>query len=416
MKLIIGIAIKQLLYRKRQSLVSFMGIVLGVAFFLAVSSLMKGSENDFINRLVDNSPHVTVSDEFRVSKIQPATKYFGKESAVAIDKVRPLTETRGIRNFQRIIEYIKTDPKISASPVLAGQGILSFAGKDVSVTLNGMVPEDMNTVTTINNYMLEGSVNDLLLYPQGVVIGAELKRIMAISLGDNINVVANGGRSEILKVVGIFRTGRANQDNSQAYLPLKKVQDLLGRPYRANTILIKMQNPYEAKEYASELEASIGYKSLSWQETSEDLMNTLAIRNRIMFTVVSAVLVVAAFGIYNVISTVVLEKYRDIAILKSMGFYSSQIRRIFAVQGIVLGCMGCLLGLPLGMLFMKLLSQIKFKPPGSSQPINMPIDWGVKQFLIAAGFALIAAFIAAYLPARKAGKLEPVDILRGGAW
>lgn len=145
-------------------------------------------------------------------------------------------------------------------------------------------------------------------------------------------------------------------------------------------------------------------------------MNTLTIRNIIMYTVVSAVLVVAAFGIYNVISTVVMEKYRDIAILKSMGFYSEEIRRIFLIQGLILGAIGCLLGMPLGMAFMWLLMQVRFKPPGGSEVVTMPIDWSLPQFFVAGAFALAAALLAAFLPSRKAASVQPVDILRGGAW
>lgn len=415
MKLLIEIAYKQLIARKRQSLVSFFGIVLGVAFYLAVSSLMKGSERDFINRLVDNSPHITISDEFRLPRVQPIFKVY-KDGALQIGSIRPLSETRGIRTFNSIREYLSAQYDLRISEMLSGQGLVSFAGKDVAVTLNGMIPEDIKQVTTIQKYIVEGSIDDLILYPDGIVIGAELKRALALSLGESINIVSPTGNVDSLKVVGVFRTGRSNQDTSTAYLPLKKVQSLLMRPNRVNSMILKIKDPYSARKIAEEIESRIYYKSVSWQETSEDLMNTLAIRNRIMFTVVSAVLIVAAFGIYNVISTVVLEKYRDIAILKSIGFYASDIRRIFAVQGVILGLMGCALGFPLGMFFMKLLSFIKFKPPGSSQRINMPIDWSLDQFFIAGAFAMIASFVAAYLPARKAGKLEPVEILRGGAW
>jgi lipoprotein-releasing system permease protein len=142
-------------------------------------------------------------------------------------------------------------------------------------------------------------------------------------------------------------------------------------------------------------------------------MNTLAIRNIIMYSVVSAVLMVAGFGIYNVISTVVIEKYRDIAILKAMGFHASDIQRIFVMQGIILGALGSLLGLPLGSLLMTMLMQVQFKPPGSTEPIYMPLDWSWPQFAIAAGFALTAALVAAFLPARKGARVQPVDILRG---
>jgi lipoprotein-releasing system permease protein len=117
-----------------------------------------------------------------------------------------------------------------------------------------------------------------------------------------------------------------------------------------------------------------------------------------------------------VISTVVMEKYRDIAILKSVGFQSSDIKFIFLVQGLILGLLGCIIGLPLGMVFMKLLMLVKFKPPGANEIVSMPVDWGITQFLIAICFALGSSLLAAYLPAQKASQVKPVDILRGGAW
>jgi lipoprotein-releasing system permease protein len=132
-----------------------------------------------------------------------------------------------------------------------------------------------------------------------------------------------------------------------------------------------------------------------------------------MYSVVSAVLLVAAFGIYNVISTVVMEKQRDIAILKSMGFHARDIQTIFLTEGLFLGVLGCLLGLPLGVAIMVGLGQLNFKFPGTTQLSRMPIDWSWQQFAIAGSFALIAAISAAWLPSRKGAKVKPVDILRG---
>ncbi|HNS45359.1 MAG TPA: FtsX-like permease family protein, partial [Alphaproteobacteria bacterium] len=177
---------------------------------------------------------------------------------------------------------------------------------------------------------------------------------------------------------------------------------------------IKLDDPNNALIRAREIEKVVKYKSESWQEMSEDLMSTLAIRNKIMYTVVSAVLVVAALGIYNVISTVVMEKHRDIAILKSMGFPSRDIRIIFLVQGVLLGIAGNLAGIPLGMAFMKGLAQIKFRPPGAGEQISMPTSWDLQQFAIAIAFAMLASIMASFLPARKASHVQPVDILRGG--
>ncbi|HPQ50207.1 MAG: ABC transporter permease [Alphaproteobacteria bacterium] len=413
MRLLIFIALKHLLARKRQSIVSLMGIVLGVGFFLAISSIMQGSEADFIKRLVDNSPHITVSDEFRDPRIQPIEKTYG-DGAIEISGVKPLTETRGIRGYQKIMSYLENQPDMMASPVLVGSGIISFAGQEKGVTINGMIPEEIHKVSTISDYMEEGSVERLESNADGILVGITLAKNLSLSMNDTISVSAQGGRVRTFKIVGIFKTGRGGYDRSAVFTTLKRAQVLLGRTNRINNILIKMDDPNTALIRSKEIEKIIRYKSESWQESSEDLMSTLAIRNMIMYTVVSAVLVVAAFGIYNVISTVVMEKHRDIAILKSMGFPSADIRMIFLIQGVLLGVAGNMAGIPLGSVFIKALQQIKFRPPGSTEPISMPVSWGWEQFAIAATFALCASVLASFLPARKASHVQPVDILRGG--
>lgn len=413
MTLLFYIALKHLLARKRQSIVSLMGIILGVAFFLAISGIMRGSEDDFLRRLVDNSPHITISDEYRDARVQPAEKLY-TEGAVTIRKVKPLTETRGIRGYQKILDYLETLDGVMASPVLTGQGIVSFAGQDISMTMNGMIPSQIDRVSTIRDYMVEGSLDRLIGNPDGILIGITMAHDLSVALNDTLTVSAQNGQVRVFKIVGIFKTGRGGYDRGQSFAHLDRVQSLLGRPNRINSILIKMADAQDALATSHDIESVIGYKAQSWQESSADLMNTLSIRNKIMFTVVSAVLIVAAFGIYNVISTVVMEKQRDIAILKSIGFRAGDIRMIFLIQGVLLGIAGNLIGIPLGCAFMKALGYIKFKPPGSSDVIFMPVSWAAEQFLIAGAFALCAAIVAAFLPARKAASVMPVDILRGG--
>lgn len=414
MRLLAFIALKHLLARKRQSFVSLMGIILGVAFFLAISSIMQGSEQDFIKRLVDNSPHITISDEYREPRVQPAEKLY-KDSMVSIRNVTPLTETRGIRGYEKILGKLKNTSGLVASPVLAGEGIITYAGQETGITLNGMIPEEIDSVSTIRDYVIEGSLDRLFGNMDGILIGVTLAKDLSLKLNDMITVVSPSGDVKRFKIVGIFKTGRGGYDKGQAFINLKRAQTLLDRPNRINAILVKLDDPQQALTMSKDIEAIVGYKSESWQEQSADLMNTLAIRNIIMYSVVSAVLVVAAFGIYNVISTVVMEKHRDIAILKSMGFQSEDIRRVFLIQGVLLGIAGNMVGIPIGAMMIKALSQVKFKPPGSSDVIYMPVSWGWEQFAIAAMFALCAAVLAAYLPARKGAQLMPVDVLRGGS-
>ncbi|MDE2593304.1 MAG: ABC transporter permease [Burkholderiales bacterium] len=412
MKIQLDVALGHLTSRRRQTLVSLSGVVLGVAFFLAVSSLMRGSEKDFLKRMVDNSPHITVSDEFRRAQAQPAWTAW-PDGAVRTNHVKPPNETRGIRGYRQMLEFIEALPGVRAAPVLQGTAVLTFAGKQQGVTLSGVVPVKMRQVTTIDEKFIEGDLEALNATPNGIVIGKGLADKFSLRMGSTLSVLAPSGQNRTMKVVGIFRTGNASYDEGQTFMMLKRSQGLLDKPNRINRIIVQMNEPYDAPDIAKQIEARYAYKSVSWIESSEDILSLLLVRNIIMFSVVSAILVVASFGIYNTISTIVMEKTKDIAILKSMGFHAKDIRLIFLFEGLIVGVIGSVAGLILGMLLMTFLSQIEIKAPGMTEMVHLPVWWGSEQFAMAAFFAMASCVAAAYLPARKAGRVHPVDILRG---
>ena len=414
MNLHLDIAFSHLRSRRRQTIVSLLGVVLGVAFFLAVSALMRGSERDLIARLVDTAPHITVYDEYREARPQPA-RLMWPEGAVAIRGVKPKAERRGIRQYRQKLEVIDAIRGTQAAPVLVSQAIFSFAGRDEAVTLSGIEPARMKNVSQIDEDIVAGSLDAVDVNPSGIIIGRALARKLSLEMGDTVSVVSPAGNVRAMKIVGLFETGNASYDEGQTFAQLTRVQALMNRPNVANLIVIRMADAYAARTAAAFIERAIGYKSVSWQEASKDLLDALVIRNIIMYTVVGAILLVACFGIYNVISTVVLEKTRDIAILKSMGFHARDIRLIFEIEGAVIGIGGSLLGMAMGSGMMRAIEQVEIKPPGSTEAINLPIYWGVDQFALAAAFAILSAVIAAWLPARKGGRVHPVDILRGAA-
>jgi lipoprotein-releasing system permease protein len=410
----LDIAMSHLRSRRRQTVVSLLGVVLGVAFFLAVSSLMRGSERDLIERLVDTAPHITVYDEYRDARPQPARLRF-PGGAVQIRGVKPRAERRGIRQYRQKLLAIDAIRGTQAAPVLAAQAIFSFAGRDEAVTLSGIVPARMKNVSQIDDDIVAGSLDAIDVNPSGIIIGRALARKLSLSMGDTVSVVSPAGNLRAMKIVALFETGNAGYDESQTFAQLTRVQALMNRPNVANLIVVKMDDAFAARQAATFIERATGYKSVSWQEASKDLLDALTVRNVIMYTVVGAILLVACFGIYNVISTVVLEKTRDIAILKSMGFHARDIRVIFVIEGAVIGIGGSLLGMAMGSAMMRAVERVEIRPPGSTEAINLPIYWGWDQFLLAASFAILSAVIAAYLPARKGGRVDPVDILRGAA-
>lgn len=412
MRVEFAVALAHLTGRKRQTLVSLSGVVLGVAFFLAVSSMMQGSQKDFVKRLIDNSAHITVTDEYRVARVQPAELRW-PGGAVQIRHVKPQRETRGIRGYREKLDFLRSLPGLRVSPVLTGAAVIGYAGRQEGISLTGIVPEQMKTVSTIQEKMVEGSLDALAANPNGIAIGQGLARKFGVRLGANLSLMGANGATRVTKVVGLFRTGNANYDETQTFVVLKRAQVAFDRPNRVNRLLVQLDDALSAREVAQRIENAIGYKATSWIEASEDILSLLIVRNIILYSVVSAILLVASFGIYNTLSTIVLEKTRDIAILKSMGFHARDVRLIFLIEGSLIGALGSALGLSLGVGFMKLLASIEMRPPGVTEKVHLPIWWGVEQFALAAGFALLSCIAAAYLPARRAGRVHPVDILRG---
>ncbi|MBS1248160.1 MAG: hypothetical protein H6R48_949, partial [Proteobacteria bacterium] len=240
------IAVTHLVSRKRPTLVSLVGIALGVAFFLAVSSLMRGSERDFIKRLVDNSPHLTVYDEYRNPQPQPATLRW-PAGAVELRRVKPLREVRGIRGHAQKLTFIESLPSLRAAPVLVGSVVLTFAGRSEGVTLTGVVPAKMKGVSTIEDKMMQGSLDALAANPNGLIIGEGLAKKFGLSMGGVVNTVSPAGEPRTLKVVGVFRTGNANYDETQTFALLKRVQGLLDRPDRVNRFILQFDDPYAAR-------------------------------------------------------------------------------------------------------------------------------------------------------------------------
>jgi len=186
---------------------------------------------------------------------------------------------------------------------------------------------------------------------------------------------------------------------------------LHGRPFVINRIGVKLADPYAAQTVAAQLEQRHSYKAESWQERSADFLGLLLTRNVIMYSVVSAILLVASFGIYTAVSNSVADKRRDIAILRSIGFSQGDLQLVFVLEGMALAVVGVALGWGLGFVLMNILGTLEFPIQGDVQ--RMPLDRSIRQYLIAAAASLTAGVVAAWLPARRTAQVDPVDILRG---
>ena len=414
MNLIGDIALTHLRGRLRQTTVAIAGVATGVGFAIAMAALMEGSQRDFIETLVDATPHIVIKDDYRRAPLQPVERRYGA-GAVALSGVQPKEELRGIRNAKARVAELTGRDGMKVAPILRGQVVMRFGGKDVAASLVGIEPARERLVSNLETDLVAGALEALDRAANGVILGTGLADRLGAALGDTLIVTSPAGTLLRMKVVGLFRSGVVALDNSESYALLKKVQVLQNRPNVVNQIRMRLADSTAARRVALRIEARIGYRTESWEEVNEGILEVLVIRNTIMYTVVGAILLVASFGIFSVISTITHEKSRDIAILKSLGFRARDIRRMFLIESLTLACIGSGLGWALGYGLTRLLGSIEIEVKGLTELTSLPIYISPLHYAIAAGFALTAAGIAGYLPARRAAALDPVDIIRGAA-
>ncbi len=413
MPLALEFALSHLRVRRRQTLVSVLGAALGVGFFIGIAAMMQGFQRDFVARVIDVQPHITIKDEFRTPLPQPAEEAFAS-GAVELRDLKPIDEVRGIRNARAIVDSLREFPGVRVSPVLTGQVLLRFGAKDVAASITGIEPENERFVGTLEKDLTAGSLLALRTAPNAIILGQGVADKAGVRLGDTISAVSPEGVALKMTVVGLFATGIVATDNFDTYTLLKKAQILQNRPNVINRIRLKLDEVTTASDLAHRIESRFGYRAESWEEASRNVLGLFVIQNGIMYSTVGAILIVASFGIFNVISTVVYEKTRDIAILKSMGFSEADIRNIFVLEGFVVGVIGTLVGWLIGYGLIALMGSFHFKMEGFVKVQGFILYRTPKHYLISGAIATATATFAAWLPARRAARLNPVDILRGG--
>jgi lipoprotein-releasing system permease protein len=410
--LLLDIAVKHLARRRRQTLVAVSGVAVGVGFFLAVSAMMIGSQRDFIEQLINAAPHIIISDELRSPSPQPGVRAF-RGAAVTIHGYKVRNEVRGLKDWPSIVRVVNAEPGAIASPSLTGGVTLRLGGREEALGLIGVDPAIETKVSTIEDKLKTGRLRDLETVQGGLIIGEEMAQRLGLGMGDVVGATSASGTTRSLRIVGLFKRGQTQLGSTSGYVLLREAQSLLGRPFIINRIGVRLADPYQAEAISNRLETRFAYKAESWQERSADFLSLLVTRNVIMYSVVSAILLVASFGIYTVVSNSVSDKRRDIAIMRSMGFSEADLQLVFVIEGMALALIGLFAGWLLGYGLMEILGSLKFPIAGADQ--HLPLDRSPRQYAIAAAASLFSGAIAAWLPARKAARVDPVDILRGAA-
>jgi len=409
MNLVLDIAWTHVRARVRQTGFAIAGVATGVGFSIMMASLMQGSQDDFTRRLVNTLPNITVSDERRAPPPQPAERLY---AAAEIRGLTPEARRPGIKNPLATMAALEAWLPGRIAPSVKVQAIIRYANHDVATSVTGIDPGREALVSDLPKQMRGATLTALYRATNAIVVGDRLAEKIGARIGANITLQTSVGARLSAQVVGFFHSGVRQIDEGSAYVLTKTGQILAQQTGLINELRVRLADPLASRDIAARIENDTGYKSVSWQEANEDLISTFIIRNIIMYTVVGAILLVASFGTYNIISTITHEKTRDIAIMKSLGLPEITVRSIFVVEALMIGIAGALAGFAFGYVLCLGLGSIRITNPFIDSD-RLPLVYAPLHYALAGAVALASSVIAGYQPARKAARQHPVEIIRG---
>jgi len=383
------------------TVISVSGVTVGVAALMATLGVMTGFQHKLRSKILGVNSHIVLTD--------------GRSS--------PISQP------EQIEKEIATDPRVLAlSPFIIGQAMVS-ANKTVSGTvLRGVDPQKERKVTQISHYMVEGHLSSLI--PQsgqtlpGIILGSDLADRLNVDLGDSIDLISPTGTPSAFgmipkirhfKVVGIFKSGLYEYDNTLALLDIDQAAKFLGMEKGTVTGLeIRVQNIFMATKMAHEIGHRLGfpYWARSWLEMNKNLFSALMLEKMVMFVILVLIVLVASFNIVSTLSMIVIDKAKEIAILKTMGATHRQVMLIFILDGILIGITGTAIGIPLGYFITYLLEHYYTLPNDVYFVSHIPVIIRAGDVMTVAFSAIGISFLATIYPSRKAALLEPVDALR----
>jgi lipoprotein-releasing system permease protein len=415
-RIILSIAKTHLVTKLKQTLVAALGVTFGIGSYITLVSFMTGLNAMLDDLILNQTPHIHIYNEIEPSKTQPISLYEEFENSVnIIHSIKPKLSQKKIHNALPIIDYLEKDKNVlGALPQVTAQIFYMAGSIELSGNLTGINPLDEAKYFNLGDYIIEGSAEALEITDNGIILGIGIAKKMALSIGDRIQISPIKGGLFPLKIVGFYQSGVADLDAIQSFTSITTVQRILGEANNYITdINVKLYDIEKAPSMAQQLEQLFGLKAIDIKTANAQFDTGTDIRNLITYAVSITLLVVAGFGIYNILNMLIYEKMNDIAILKAIGFSGKDVQLIFMSQAMIIGIIGGALGLLVGYGLASFIGTIPFETEALPTVDTYPVHLQLSYFIIGFSFAMVSTFLAGYLPSRKAKKIDPVHIIRG---
>jgi lipoprotein-releasing system permease protein len=412
------IAFVHLRERKRQTLLTALGVAVGSAMLVTTISVSRGSSSNVIAKVIDTAPHVLISAERLVPLVPDNIVFpFGGRVSMVTKNIN-LDEQEVIKNYSQVVQSIRPVEELrSISPFVLSKLIARNKTRFTPCVARGIIPHlEANIAGLKKNLIEKNAIEELAATPNGILVGDLLAKKLDVSYRGRIVLVTKKSEEFPVTVVGRFSSGFNAKDEREAYINLSLAQRMEGIASNSVTgIGLRTAHVESARQTASQVEALSGYKSESWDETNRNIIEFYNRNALITLVLVGFVFVVAGLGVSSVMTTVILQKVKDIAIMRSMGMPGRNITSIFMLEGLMIGILGVLVGSPLGHLICHLVASIRFEAStaGVLKSDRINIIELPDAHLIVIVFGILIAVLSSWSPARKATRYVPVSILRG---
>lgn len=414
--LLITIAKELLLARWRQTLVAAIGVTFSISMFITLLSFMNGL-NDLLDGLILNrTAHVRIYNEVKPSKKQVInlSNQF-KDSYNFINSIKSSSSRQSIYNTEAIFETLNKDPRVLGfAPKINAQVFFTYGTLAITGSINGIEVAAESKLFSFKDYVTAGKAIDLKNVPNSIILGKGLAEKLMANIGDVVQINTTDGNLMPLKVVGFFQSGLKDLDLVQSYTSVATAQKLMGKSNNYLTdIQVKLKDINQAPKIASEYALLFDCDAEDIQTANSQFETGSTVRTIISYAVGVVLLIVAGFGIYNILNMLIYEKMDTIAILKATGFSGMDVKKIFIYIALSIGIFGGLFGMLFGLGFSVIIDNIPFNTASLPTIKTYPINYKSTYYIIGIIFSLVTTYMAGFFPARKASKIDPVTIIRG---